>query len=48
MQVKTVMSHNLTLDRMAIILTTVDDSLQITNAGESVEKRESCYIVGGN
>ena len=40
MQVKTIMTYQLTLVRMAII-----KSLQITNAG-GVEKREPSYTVG--
>ena len=43
MQIKTTMSYHLTLVRMAII-----KNLQTINAGESVEKRESSYTVGGN
>ena len=43
MQIKTTMRYHLTLVRMAII-----KSLQITNAGEGVEKREPSYTVGGN
>ena len=35
--------YHLTLVRMAII-----KSLQITNVGEGVEKREPSYTVGGN
>ena len=38
MQIKTTMRYNLIAVK----------SLQITNAGESVEKRELSYIVGGN
>ena len=43
MQIKTTMRYHLTLVRMAIIKksTTI-------NAGESVEKREPYYTVGGN
>ena len=42
MQIKTTMRCHLTLVRMAII------SLQTTNAGEGVEKREPSYTVGRN
>ena len=38
MQIKTTMRYNLIAVK----------SLQITNAGESVEKRELSYTVGGN
>ena len=41
---KTTMKSNLTPVRMAIM----KKSLQITNAGEGVEKREPSYTVGGN
>ena len=44
MQIKTIMSYHLTLARMAII----KKNPQTINAGESVEKRESSYPVGGN
>ena len=44
MQVKTAMRYHLTPVRMAISLT----SLQITNAGEGVEKGEPSYPVGGS
>ena len=37
------MRYHLTLVRMTII-----KSLQITNAGEGVEKRETSYTVSGN
>ena len=43
MQIKTVMSYYLTPVRMAII-----KSLQVTSAGEDVEKRKPSYTVGGN
>ena len=43
MQIKTTMTFHLTPVRMAII-----KSLQITNAGEGVERREPSYIVGGD
>ena len=43
MQIKTVMSYYLTPVRMAIV-----KSLQVTSAGEDVEKRKPSYIVGGN
>ena len=43
MQIKTTMRYHLTLVRMAII-----KNLQITYAGEGVEKREPSYTVGGN
>ena len=41
MQINT-MSYHLTLVKMCII-----KSLQITNSGEGVEKREHSYTVGG-
>ena len=41
MQIKTIMRCHLTLVRMAILI-----SLQITNAGEAVEKGEPSYAVG--
>ena len=43
MQIKTTMSYHLTPVRMTII-----KSLQITNAGKGVEKKQSSYTVGGN
>ena len=43
MQIKTMMRYHLTPVRMAAI-----KSLQAINAGESVEKREPSYTVGGN
>jgi len=43
MQIKTTMRYHLTPVRMAII-----KNLQITNAGEGVEKREPSYTAGGN
>ena len=43
MQIESTMRYYLTLIRMAII-----KNLQIINAGESVEKRESSYAVNGN
>ena len=43
MQIQTTMRHNLTPVRMAII-----KCLQIINAGDDVEKRNSSYTVGGN
>ena len=43
MQIKTTMRYHLTPVRMAMI-----KSLQITNAGEGVEKREPSYTVNGN
>ena len=43
MQIKTIMRYHLTPVRMTII-----KNLQIINAGEGVEKRESSYTVGGN
>ena len=43
MQIRTTVKYQLTLVRMAII-----KNLQITNAGEGVEKREPSYTVGGN
>ena len=44
MQIETTMRYRLTEVRMAI----VKKNLQITNAGEDVEKSEPCYTVGGN
>ena len=43
MQIKTAMRYHLMKIRMVII-----KSLQIINTGESVEKKEPSYIVGGN
>ena len=43
MQIKTTRRYHLTTVRMAAI-----KSLQIINSGESVEKRELSYTVGGN
>ena len=43
MQIKTTERYHLTWVRMTII-----KSLQITNAGEDVKKREPSYTVGGN
>ena len=43
MQIKTTMRYHLTPVRMVIT-----KSLQITNIGEDVEKRELLYPVGGN
>ena len=43
MQIKSTMRYHLTVVRMAII-----KSLQIVNVGDSVEKREPSYTVGGN
>ena len=43
MQAKTTVRYHLIPFRMAIL-----KSLQITNAGEGVEKREPSYTVGGN
>ena len=45
MQIKTTTRYHLTLVRMA---RAPSKSLQIINAGESVEKREPSYTVGGN
>ena len=42
-QVKTTVRYHLTLLRIAIV-----NNLQITNAGENVEKKEPPYTVGGN
>ena len=44
MQIKTTMRYHLTLVRMGMIR----KSLQTTNAGEDVEKREPSCTVGGN
>jgi len=43
MQIKTTVRYHLTLVRRAII-----KNLQMIYAGESVEKSELCYTVGGN
>ena len=43
MQIKTTVKYHLTLVKLAII-----KRLQITNAGEGVEKREPSYTLGGN
>ena len=43
MQIKTIVRYHLTPARMAIL-----KSLQTTNAGEGIEKRECSYTVGGN
>ena len=43
MQIKTTRRYHLTTVRMAAI-----KSLQIINSGESVEKKEPSYTVGGN
>ena len=43
MQTKTTVRYHLTLVRMVII-----KNLQMTNAGEGVEKREPSYTVGGD
>ena len=43
MQIKTTMRYHLMQVRMASL-----KSLQITNAGEGVEKKEPSYTVGGN
>ena len=43
MQIKTTMRYHLTVVRMAII-----KILQVINAGEGVEKRESFCTAGGN
>ena len=43
MQIKAIIRYYLTPVRMAII-----KHLQITNAGEGVEKKELSYTVGGN
>ena len=43
MQIKTTMKYHLTLVKLAII-----KRLQITNAGEGVEKRDPSFTVGGN
>ena len=42
-QIKITMRYHFTLVRMAII-----KSLQVTSAGEDVEKRKPSYTVGGN
>ena len=43
MQIKITMKYHLTLVRMAMI-----KSIQITSAGEDVEKGGPCYTVCGN
>ena len=43
LHIKTTVRHHLTLLRIAIV-----NNLQITNAGENVEKKEPPYTVGGN
>ena len=43
LHIKTTMSYHLTPVRILSLL-----SLRITNAGESVEKKEPSYIAGGN
>ena len=43
MQIESTVRYYLTLIRMAII-----ENLQTINAGDSVEKGEPSYIVGGN
>ena len=43
LQIKTTMRYHLPPDRMTIV-----KRLQIINIGESVEKREPSYTVGGN
>ena len=43
MQIKTTMRYHFTPVRMAAV-----KSLQATNAGKGVEKREPSYTVGGN
>ena len=43
MQIKTTISYNVTLVKMAII-----EKLQISNTGEDVEKRDPSYTAGGN
>ena len=43
MQMKTTVRYHFTLFRMAVI-----KSLQITNAGDVVEKTDPSYTVGGN
>ena len=50
MQIKTTMRYHLTPLRMAAIKksTKKKKSLQTINAGESAEKREPSYTVGGN
>ena len=42
-QIKTVMRYHLTPGECPS-----SESLQITNAGENIEKRELSYFVGGN
>ena len=48
MQIKTTMRYHLMPVRMAAIKKLTNKSLQATNAGEGVEKREPSYTVGGN
>ena len=45
MQIKTIMRYHLTPVKMAIIK---KKNPQTTNAGDSVERREPSYTVGGN
>ena len=43
MQIKITMRYHLTQSEWLLLI-----SLQITNAGEGVEKRETSYTIGGN
>ena len=48
MQIKTTMRYHFTTVRMAAIQKNNAEKEKAINAGESVEKREPSYTVGGN